>query len=500
MTDPEKLVTVAITESDHEVNSWSSATIVETPEEKFPQINAKKTLLKLDLVVLPTITVLYLLAFIDRANIGNAKIEGLPDDLGLTGSQFNICLTVFFIPYALFEVPANVMLKKLSPSIWLPSIMLAWGLVMTLMGLVKNYNGLLAARIFLGVTEAGLYPGVAYYLTLFYKRDELQFRQSLFNSAASSAGAFSGILAWAIAKMDGLGGLKGWAWIFIIEGIATVVFACIAFFLMCNGPHDLPLFSEEERQYVAFRITCDSQDDPNGNGSKKSQTIKALTDIQVYLHALIFVAATTCVYGMSLFLPSIVKTMGYTASHAQLMTVPIYITASIISVCFALLADKVIKRRSPIIFASMSLSFIGFTVAATTDVRHQPKVLYGAMILAACGAYSTIPCVVAWGANNVTGSYKRAISLAIQIGIGNLGGAIGSNLFRPQDAPRYKLGHSLEVVFTAIGLLTATIMCLIYAYWNRNKRLALANGKYAGYTRAQLAEMCDRNPYQKYSF
>ena len=108
-------------------------------------------------------------------------------------------MTVFFFTYAAFEVPSNLILKRLKPSIWLPSIMVAWGLVMTLMGTVKDYKGLLIARIFLGITEAGLYPGVAYYITMWYIRTEAQFRQAMFFSAASVAGAFSGLLAFAIA-------------------------------------------------------------------------------------------------------------------------------------------------------------------------------------------------------------------------------------------------------------------------------------------------------------
>lgn len=116
------------------------------------------------------------------------------------------------------------MLKKIRPSIWLPAIMVAWGVVMTLMGIVHNFTGLLTARIFLGVTEAGLFPGVAYYLTNWYKREEMQLRQAMFFSAASIAGAFSGLLAFAIGKMDGVGGLHGWQWIFILEGKSTPVF------------------------------------------------------------------------------------------------------------------------------------------------------------------------------------------------------------------------------------------------------------------------------------
>lgn len=115
----------------------------------------------MDLRLIPMLALLYLLSFLDRGNIGNAKIEGLQEDLKLTNDQYNICLTVFFFSYAAFEVPSNLLLKRLRPSRWLPLIMVAWGTVMTLMGIVQNYQGLLSARFFLGVAEAGLYPGCA---------------------------------------------------------------------------------------------------------------------------------------------------------------------------------------------------------------------------------------------------------------------------------------------------------------------------------------------------
>ena len=111
----------------------------------------------LDLRIIPLCCWLYLLNFLDRGNIGNAKIEGLQEDLHLRSYQYNWCLTAFFFTYAAFEVASNLLLKKLRPSRWLPIIMVAWGTVMTLMGIVRNYQGLLAARLFLGVTEAGLY-------------------------------------------------------------------------------------------------------------------------------------------------------------------------------------------------------------------------------------------------------------------------------------------------------------------------------------------------------
>ena len=172
----------------------------------------------------------------------------------MTSDQYNWCLTVFFFTYAAFEVPSNLLLKKLRPSRWLPTIMVAWGVVMTLMGIVQNYHGLLAARIFLGVTEAGLFPGVAYYLTMWYTRDEMQLRQAMFFSAASIAGAFSGLLAFGIAKMDGVGGYEGWRWIFLLEGMLTVVVAVGAFFILHDFPETAGFLTEEERAFVVFRL------------------------------------------------------------------------------------------------------------------------------------------------------------------------------------------------------------------------------------------------------
>lgn len=148
-------------------------------------------------------------------------MEGLTKSLNITGNQYLLTLTIYFIGYVLFEVPCNIILKRTTPKIWLPTLMLLWGIVATLMGVCNNYAGFLAARFFLGVTESGLFPGVVFYLSMWYKRTETHYRVALFFSAASLAGAFGGILAYGIGFMSGVGGLKGWKWIFIIVGYPT---------------------------------------------------------------------------------------------------------------------------------------------------------------------------------------------------------------------------------------------------------------------------------------
>ena len=144
----------------------------------------------------------------------------------MTNGQYNAALSLFFVSYAGFEPITNVLLKRLRPSIFLPAIMLLWGIVMVTMGLVHNAAGLMAARFFLGVAEAGLFPGVAYYLSCWYKRSEFGIRSAIFFSAAALAGSFGGLLAAAIAKMDGIGGKPGWAWIFILVSRTPLARSC----------------------------------------------------------------------------------------------------------------------------------------------------------------------------------------------------------------------------------------------------------------------------------
>ena len=390
-------------------------------------VDPKKTLLKMDLHLIPMLALLYLLSFLDRGNIGNAKIEGLTKDLHMTGPQYNWTLTVFFFTYCIFEVPSNLLLKRLRPSVWLPSIMVAWGTVMTLMGTVQNFKGLLIARLFLGVTEAGLYPGVAYYITLWYVRKEGQFRQALFFSAASVAGAFSGLLAYGIAKMDGVGGYEGWRWIFILEGILTVLVALVAFFTIYDFPETAKFLTKEEKEWVIHRLRYQGSQESGklvaeSEGFKWKYVREAFTDWQIYLALWMYWGIVCPLYGTSLFLPSIINELGYTSSTAQLLTVPIYITAAVLAVAVAWFSDRH-GQRSPFILACMCAIGIGFIMCIAASAHGGvPGVVYAGIFIAVCGIYPAFPGNVCWISNNLAGNYKRAAGMAIHIGVGNLAG------------------------------------------------------------------------------
>lgn len=486
-----------------------------TASELYPGINEKKLLLKMDLHIVPTLAVLYLLSFLDRGNIGNANIEGLSDDLKLHGNQYNLCLTIFFITYCIFEVPANAMMKILRPSIWLPTIMVAWGIVMTLMGLVQSFKGLFIARFFLGLTEAGLFPGVAYYLTQWYRRGEMQFRQAMFFSAASVAGAFSGLLAFGIAKMDGVGGLEGWRWIFILEGLVTVIVAAASFFLLYDYPETAKFLTEEERAFVIHRLKYDSNApatnlyDAEGNSLyvnvPENQAhgwkyfFAAFTDWQVIVNLFLYYGVVVPLYGISLFLPTILSNLGYVSSKAQLMTVPIYITASIFSVLQAYISDKV-GLRSPFIFVNLVFLLVGYSMAISTSPAEKPGVIYAGVYIAALGLYPAFPGVVSWLSNNLSGSYKRAIGMAVHIGIGNFGGAFASNIYRSKDKPRFVLGHAIELGFISAGMIALIILVTGYYFINKKRAQGIKEGKYVHLTIEELSEMGDKNPYFRYRY
>jgi len=259
-----------LTDEHHESQSALLTDDIYRPELDTSSINEKILLRKIDLQIIPWLTLLYLLNFLDRGSIGNAKLYNLETDIGITDNQYLVALTLFFFPYALFEPVSNVLVRKLRPSIWLPTMMICWGIVMTLHGVVRNYGSLITVRVLLGLCEAGMYPGIVFYLSSWYKRTELGTRVAIFFSAATVAGAFSGLLAAAIANMDGVGNKAGWAWIFILEGSVTVVLGIVSFWIIQDFPDTARFLTEAERAFVVRRLQDDSKFSAGGEAFKKN--------------------------------------------------------------------------------------------------------------------------------------------------------------------------------------------------------------------------------------
>ncbi|KAK8214745.1 hypothetical protein M8818_002326 [Zalaria obscura] len=422
-------------------------------------VNEKALLRKIDWHLVPGVSILYLLSFLDRSNVANARLDGLTTDLHMTGNQYLTGLTIFFIGYVVFEVVWNVVLKRLGPKIWLPTVTLVWGVIATLQGIVVNMAGFFVVRFFLGFTEGGLFPGVVFYLSMWYKRNERQYRISLFFSAASLAGAFGGILAYGIGFMKGVAGLNGWNWIFIIEGIFTCVVAAAGYWFISDWPSKSHFLTENEKAFVNARLKEDSDATQNEAFTWRN-VAQALKDPKVWLYGLVYHTLSLPLYTLSLFLPSIISALGYKASSAQLLTIPPYALATILTVCYAVLSER-LQKRAIFIMVSSATAIIGYIILlANTSPAARPGVSYVGTFFAAAGIYPAVALALSWPAMNVSGQTKRATANAMQITIGNLGAVIGTQLYRSGDTPRYVLGHSF-----ALGYLAANIMVVGLLWW-----------------------------------
>ncbi|KAL4895493.1 major facilitator superfamily domain-containing protein [Aspergillus ambiguus] len=470
----------------------------------FSEERKKRVMQKVDLRLVPMLSVLYLISHLDRSNIGNAKILGLPEDLGLSGLQYNIALSLFFIPYVLLEVPSNILLKKFKrPSVYLGILILSWGTIMTLTGVVRGFGGLLTVRLLLGIFEAGFFPGSVYLCSFWYMPRDLGTRVASFYCASALSGAFSGLLAAGISKMDGVGGYEGWRWIFIIEGLLTVVLGVLSFFLLIDSPRlSSKWLDQDEIRYLDIQhfIKEGGQFKEDYQGTSWRDIWDMMLNWRIYLLASIMICQSACAYGTKFTLPTLTKAMGYEGTNAQLMTVPPYIAGAICAIIFCRLGDRYFWRM-PFVAIPLLLIITGYAiiVGLKGDLEANIGPGYFAIIVACMGIYPTYPATASWSMNNLAPSKRRAIGSAFNICIGNTGGIIGSYMYLDRESPTYPTGFGLSLAFGTFSLLVALILELSYMYANkRNGRMTETEIRET-YTDEQLLRMGDKSPLFVYT-
>ncbi|KAL8662028.1 MAG: hypothetical protein Q9202_005082 [Teloschistes flavicans] len=421
-----------------------------------PEIE-RRVLRKCDLHVLPILYTLYMLSYLDRINIGNARIEGLEKDLGMSGNDYNIAVQVLFVPYILLEVPSNIMLKRVAPSTWLSLMMFVWGITTMCQGLVSSFGGLVACRFLLGCFEAGLAPGNVYLIAMYYKRYEMQKRYTFYNTAGIIAGAFGGFLAYALAKMDGLGGYAGWRWIFIIEGLLTSVVAIIAKWLIVDWPEEAKFLNGDERAVLLQRLKEDEGFAKMDTLDRKSLQ-RTLSDWKIWVGGLMYLGTTTSTYSVSYYLPTVLKEFGYTSSAAQVQTIPIYAAGLVVAFLTAWSSDR-FRHRFGFVILGATVNAVGYMVLLAQ--RHvRVKIRYMALYLVECGLWIGSPVEIVWITSNLGGHYKRALGSAIVVASGNMSGFIASNVFITNQAPRYPVGYGVALGMTVFAATAATVLFL----------------------------------------
>lgn len=453
-----------------------------------------RLLRKVDRRLLPVFTLLYLLSFLDRSNIGNAKIDGMTTDLGVSPASYNTALAIYFVGYVIFEVPANIILKRCNPQVWLPSLTLAWGIVSIGQGLVKNQAGLFGIRFLLGATEAGLFPGVIYVFSVYYLRRERSWRVAIFFGGAALAGAFGGIFAYCIGLMNGVGGRRGWQWIFILEGILTVAISLIAYFIVPTWSHEAKFLSETEKTRLLDRLRADS-DAGTDQVFKWSSVRDAFSDHLVWAYAFLFHGFSFVLYSLSLFLPTIIAGLGFQTWQAQLMTVPPNVLASF-SIWTTVYFSNKCNVRAPFIIGAAIVSIIGYIllIACTS-----PGLQYFGVHLAAAGVYTGNSLLLSWPGENVSGQGKRAVAVALQISVGDIGAIAGCLIYRPTlSSHLYRTPNLIAIGYLLFAIVMTTYLWVVMRVENRKRDCLLSKGEAKEETEEERIMLGDRSVRYRY--
>ncbi|KAL4949320.1 major facilitator superfamily domain-containing protein [Aspergillus filifer] len=453
--------------------------------------------------LMPMLVLLYLFAYIDKTNIGNAKIEGLLPSLEMTGEQYNVALAIFFVPYVLAEVPSNIILNYFNrPSVYLGGLIFIWGVIMMCTGFVRDFSSLVAIRFLLGMFEAGFLPGAILIISKWYLPNETQTRIAILYTSAASGGAFSGLLAFGIAKMTGLAGYEGWRWIFIIEGIATIVLAIMCFFLLVDSPSSSTSWlSPSEIRYLEARQIANSIQTQQRKAAKNWPTIlSVLTDWKIYLLILGSWSNAVPNYAMKFTMPQIIKGMGFTSARAQLLTIPPYTAGALSAYGFSVFSDR-FSWRFPFIVVPQLLQVIAFSILFTqgSNIEDNVAVCYFGVCLACFGMYPILPGVNAWNVSNTPNPAKRAISIGYLICMGNVGGLIGSFIYKKDEAPRYITGYGNSFAFASAGIVACVVLEMVLLRVNHKREGMTENEVRERFTQEELEDLEDKSPLYRYT-
>jgi nitrate/nitrite transporter NarK len=303
------------------------------------------------------------------------------------------------------------------------------------------------------------------------------------------SGSFGGLLAAAIEKMNGLGGRPGWAWIFILEGILTVLFGVASFWAVHDFPDEATFLSEQDRARVIRRLKMDQQSSAEHEEFKMKYVWAAVKDYKMWLGMIIYMGCDMPLYAFSLFLPTIISELGYATTKAQLLTVPPYAAAAIMTITIGYIADRTRQRG----LCNILVSFLGIAGFAMLLGSERAGVKYAGTFLGALGIYPCIANTISWISNNIEGVYKRGVVLGFVIGWGNLNGIVSSNIYR--TAPKYTAGHATVMAYMIVCLLGGSIaLRILLARENSARKAGKRDHWVEGMDHKEAEKLGDRRP------
>lgn len=452
----------------------------------------KRIVRKQDLRIMPWVCITYLLNYLDRVNLGNAKTlnndspeHNIVSQLDLTGQKYNIAVALFFVPYVLMEFPSNILLKYFSPSKWISRIMVSWGIVTICTAAVSTYGGLLAVRFMLGLAEAGFFPGIMMYLCFWYKPEERATRMAIFASSVAVAGAFGGILATGISFLNGKAGLAGWQWLFVLEGIPAVIVGVLVWFFLPDYPQTVSWLSPEERAFAVKRLGpyAPSMNDKHWDSKVAKDTV---SDPFFWLFAVAYFFMANSLNAFGYFAPSIVSSLGFKGYKAQLLTVPPNVFAVFIIVGNCLHSDKT-KERSKHVMGGLAFVATGYLLLAV--VKHWGA-RYFAVCIIACTNAAVLP-FVAHRTATVRGSTATALATGGMIAISNTGGITAPFLFPSSTGPMYSMGN-----WTVFAFLISAACITGYVWYVFGAHSGYRTGDATETGHFEVLDVGDKDPNQ----
>ncbi|KAF7631240.1 putative pantothenate transporter [Aspergillus flavus] len=440
----------------------------------------RKAILKLDSRVMPCMVIMYIMNYLDRQNIASAKLAGIEEDLSMNDVQYQTCISILFIGYILMQVPSNIIVGKIErPGLYICISMALWGVISACMASVKNYSGILVCRFFLGFVEAIFFPGALFYLSLFYNRKQYALRTAILYSGSQLGNAFGGLFAIAILKLDGVHGLAGWRWLFLVEGVATVGLALILAFILPNSLKSLLGFTKLEKEYLQWNFESDQgqQDNADEVGAWKG-TMMALTDPKTWpmmgtLYSIYICAAVTN------FFPSVVATLGYSRNTTYGLTAPPYVLSVVAMIINGFHSDKKQERYLHIL-CPMIVCLVANVIAVSTL---NTAARYVAMMLMPGSFYSASTILLSWVAGSISQpSIKRASAIALINAICNTPNVWASYLYFSK--PRYLVAFLVNLAAAALTIALATVTRMYLRRQNQRLDSGMDTGR-SGPTAAQ---------------
>ncbi|KAI8089247.1 major facilitator superfamily domain-containing protein [Halteromyces radiatus] len=426
----------------------------------------KKIVRRLDWRIMPLFCVFYFADFLDRANIGNAALAGIQTDLHLSATQFGFGISAFYITYIIFEIPSNVILKKTRASIWLSLIMLLWGIATICLAFITDFTGLVICRLILGAAQSGYIPAILYQMSLVYKPNEMSMRLAFLLTMSSLSGIVSGPLAYASSFLEGRLGLHGWQYLFILEGVPTVLLSFLSFFYLFDNIDRVTWLTEEQKTLQHMRMAESSP--PSVTPITLKTFILAFSDWKLYMFSLVYCLNSICMTSLSIFLPTIIKGFGYPTLTSQLLTAP----PSVVNSVFILLGGYLTDRfdfRTPVLMTGFSIMALAYTLML---VLNDAWALYGVLFIVEIGTGLIATSVVGWSSVNFPDTTVRAVAVAAVVMIGNSGGVIASFLYPSTNAPRHYFGNTFCLV-CAVMAIGATGITGFLLYRANQRRASL---------------------------